>query len=86
MSGSRCTLHVRSYCSLFRSCLANKYSTAAIPHVISDLGQAEWTPSSRRVGAIALKLGMSHLWLRDGGRVAVTLLQARNYGARGYAS
>jgi len=75
--------------SLPSSRLAIKYCTvaAASPHVISNLSQAQWTPSSRRVGAIALKLGMSHLWLKDGGRVAVTLLQVeRNSGARGYAS
>lgn len=90
MWGNRFTLQVWSCSSLLRSCSTKKYCTvataAASPHVISDLSQAQWTPSSRRVGAIALKLGMSHLWLKDGVRVAVTLLQARNSGARGYAS
>ena len=39
--------------------------------------QSLWTPSSRRVGAIAIKLGMSHVWLTDGRHVPVTLLQVR---------
>ena len=86
MSGSRSILQAWSCSSLFRSCLGYCTVAAASPHVISDVSQTQWTPSSRRVGAIALKLGMSHLWLKDGGRVAVTLLQASNSGARGYAN
>lgn len=86
MLGNRFALQLWTY-SLLRSCQVKGYRTltAASPHVITDLSQAEWTPSSRRVGAIALKLGMSHLWLKDGNRMAVTLLQARNYSTRGYA-
>ena len=84
---SRFTLQVWSCSSLLRSQNYCAVATdVASQHVISDLSQAKWTPSSRRVGAIALKLGMSHLWLKDGGRVAVTLLQVSNFVARGYAS
>jgi len=44
---------------------------------IQPATQSLWTPSSRRVGAIAIKLGMSHVWLTDGRHVPVTLLQVR---------
>ena len=79
MSGSRFILQALNCSSLFRLSLGKTYCTAvaASPHVISDVNQVQWTSASRRVGAIALKLGMSHLWLKDGSRVAVTLLQAR---------
>lgn len=39
------------------------------PHIV------KWKPSSKRVGAIGVKLGMSALWLKDGRRVPVTLIQ-----------
>ena len=37
----------------------------------------EWTPQSRRTGVIAVKLGMTQLWNKDGFPMAVTVLQAR---------
>ncbi len=41
------------------------------------LKPGEWSRSSRRCGAIAIKLGMSQVWTNDGTSVAVTLLQVR---------
>ena len=40
-------------------------------------GKYPWTSGSKRVGAIGVKLGMSALWLKDGRRMAVTLIQVR---------
>ena len=37
----------------------------------------EWTPQSRRTGVIAVKLGMTQLWNKEGFPLAVTVLQVR---------
>ncbi|KAH0627271.1 hypothetical protein JD844_002792 [Phrynosoma platyrhinos] len=37
-----------------------------------------WQPGSRRVGVIAVKLGMMPLWTKKGERMAVTLLQVQD--------
>jgi len=37
-----------------------------------------WTTGSKRAGTISVKLGMSALWLKDGRRVPVTLLQIKD--------
>lgn len=42
-----------------------------------DPSKVAWTSGSKRVGAIGIKLGMSALWLKDGRRVPVTLVQVR---------
>ena len=39
--------------------------------------KGEWTPQSRRTGVIAVKLGMTQVWNKDGFPMAVTVLQAR---------
>lgn len=39
--------------------------------------EREWTPQSRRTGVIAVKLGMTQLWNKEGFPMAVTVLQAR---------
>ncbi|KAK3727543.1 hypothetical protein QZH41_018646 [Actinostola sp. cb2023] len=43
-----------------------------------DPSQVAWTSGSKRVGAIGIKLGMSALWLKDGRRVPVTLVQIKD--------
>lgn len=40
-----------------------------------DPDKVGWTTGSQRVGTIGVKLGMSALWLKDGRRMPVTLLQ-----------
>ncbi len=37
----------------------------------------EWGRKSRRCGALAVKLGMTQLWTKDGTSAAVTVLQVR---------
>lgn len=41
------------------------------------LNKRPWTKVSRRSGVIALKLGMTQLWKKDGMPMAVTVLQVR---------
>lgn len=38
-------------------------------------GSVEWTPKLRRTGAIAKKIGVVPLWLKDGTKIQTTLLQ-----------
>ncbi|EDO33905.1 predicted protein, partial [Nematostella vectensis] len=38
----------------------------------------EWQKSSKRTGAVGVKLGMSALWLKDGRRLPVTLIQIKD--------
>ena len=42
------------------------------PHIV------KWKSNSKRVGAIGVKLGMTALWLKDGRRVPVTLIQVQS--------
>ena len=37
--------------------------------------EAQWTPESKRVGLVGIKLGMTCLWLKDGTRKPVTLVE-----------
>ncbi|XP_053414663.1 39S ribosomal protein L3, mitochondrial-like [Nycticebus coucang] len=45
-----------------------------------------WEPGSRRVGLIALKLGMMPLWTKDGQKHVVTLLQVQDCHVLKYTS
>ena len=44
-----------------------------------DPHKVGWTTGSKRVGTIGIKLGMSALWLNDGRREAVTLIQVSKH-------
>lgn len=39
--------------------------------------EAKWTPESKRVGLVGVKLGMSALWLKNGTRKPVTLIEVK---------
>ena len=41
--------------------------------------RAQWTPESRRTGAIAVKLGMTQMWNDQGHPVPITVLQVAAY-------
>jgi len=43
-----------------------------------DPKSAVWTPESKRVGAIGLKLGCTSMWTKEGLRHAVTLIQIKD--------
>ncbi len=51
--------------------------------VPGDLVGHEWTPESRRTGVIAVKMGMTQLWSKEGFPVAVTVLRVGWAGLRG---
>ncbi|XP_053119500.1 39S ribosomal protein L3, mitochondrial isoform X2 [Hemicordylus capensis] len=46
----------------------------------------QWEPGSKRVGVVALKLGMMPLWTKTGEKIAVTLLQVRDCHVLKYLS
>jgi len=78
MFASRSLLHIEAGVWSRGSLLgAFRYCSVA-PQAALLQTQSEWTPSSRRVGAIAIKLGMSQLWLTNGRHMPVTLLQVRS--------
>lgn len=44
-------------------------------HKYIENNRTEWTPDSRRVGAVGIKLGTTVLWTKEGFRHACTLIQ-----------
>lgn len=53
--------------------VTDKYTNVPIP----AQNQVEWTPSMRRAGVIARKIGVVPLWLNNGKKVMTTMLQVR---------
>lgn len=51
------------------------YKNSATQKPIETAATAEWTPLTRRVGAIARKIGQYPLWKKDGTKIRTTLLQ-----------
>ena len=47
------------------------------PSKVAALKQKGWTKSAKRCGVIAIKLGMTQLWDKEGHPLAVTVLQVR---------
>ena len=56
-----------------------KEKETRVPPAI-DPENATWTEGTKRVGAIGVKLGMIPLWLKNGKRVPVTMVQVRYNG------
>lgn len=54
-----------------------RLSPVELQHYIES-NRTEWTPNSRRVGAIGIKLGTSVLWTKEGFRHACTVIQVNN--------
>lgn len=50
-------------------------TTAAAAAAAAEAAVSAWTPQTRRVGAIARKIGQYPLWKKDGTKIRTTLLQ-----------
>jgi len=48
------------------------------PSIPLQVTKKEWTPQSKRVGAVGVKVGMTSLWDNEGGRHPVTVIQLQN--------
>lgn len=51
------------------------YKNSATQKPVENAASQEWTPLTRRVGAIARKIGQYPLWKKDGTKIRTTLLQ-----------
>lgn len=76
--------------SFMRKSLGEEFNrqTAAKLHPLKDepWPREEWTEGSRRVGLVAVKLGMAPVWTKSGERHVVTMLQVQDCHVLKYLS
>ena len=53
-------------------------SSAAAPEAQQLVPRRDWSPSSRRVGVVGMKCGMTHDWSASGVRVPITVVELQD--------